>query len=409
MVDFERFWAAGVPDGDPDDEFDDFEEPEIRPGVDAEAIREWEEEHGVTLPALLRTALAIQNGGDVRNARLQILPLEEIVPIDEDFWEWTELDESEAPDQDLMFVFGEETEVGGTYLLNFNAKGPAGEPSVYLDFHGESTYRMADSLQDLLNQLLASSAAPSVDWSEIEDLPVLARETIDISPIHRGKPASVDQVLVRDGGDALVLFTRERSPQGETLTRTRLPLPLDSNWAQIDPHRPAPIGTFGLHLHPEESDEIVSQESHTDADGRWKNTTDHGVPIYVMFESTNRDKLVSLRKQLLGDKAAANAQAKQDRQGELQRTLDALSPAERMSAMLQSALQMKAELDRECEDEGITAAGMPPELAQAAEAMQRKMQELMQRAQEKIAEHPPSPEVQQKIADILRDLGSRGS
>ena len=409
MLDFERFWAAGGPGAfgeEPDDEFDDFEEPEIRPGVDAEEIRAWEEEHGVTLPALLRAALAIQNGGEVRNASMQILPLEEIVPVDEVFWEFTEVNENEAPDHDLMFVFGEETNVGGTYLLNFNAKGPTGEPSVYLDLHGESTYRMGDSLKDLLNELLASAATPSVDWSETEDLPVLARETIDISSVHRGKPASVEQVLVRDGGDALVLFTRERSPEGEALTRTRLPLPLDTGWSLIDPHRPAPIGTYGLHLHPQNSDGIVSHESRTDADGRWKNTTEHGVPIYVMIESTNRDRLVTLRAQLLGSEAAAQVQAKQDRQADLERTLDSLSPAERISAMLQSALQMKNELDREFADSGAAAAPMPPELAEASETVQRRMQEFMQRAQEKIAANPPSAEVQQKIADVLRDLKS---
>ena len=404
MIDFERFWAAGGPGGFgelPDDEFeaDGFEE--VHPGVDSETIRAWEAEHRVTLPELLRNALAIQNGGFVRNAPMEILPLEEIAPVDEEFWEFTEIEHHDAPNHDLMFVLGQETDVGGTYLLNFNAQGPAGEPGVYLDLHGESTYHLADSLEDLLNELLASSRAPGVNWSETKDLPALARESIDLSSLYRGKPASVDQVLVCRG-EALVLFTRQRSPDGERLTRTLLPLPLDNSWVLIDANRPAPIGTYALHLQPTETDRIVHQESQTNADGMWKNSIEHGAPIYVTYESTRRESLESLRRQLLGDKAADQVQAKQDRQAELEATLDSLSPDQRMAAMLQSALKMKAELDREFDSSGA-AENMPAGLGQTAELMQRRMEEMMQRAQEKIAANPP-PDVGQKIEDVLRDL-----
>jgi hypothetical protein len=407
MIDFGRFWAEFDP-GDSGELGDNpFDESVVRRGVDAGAIRDWEAEHGVRLPKVLRTVLQTQDGGFVRNASLEILPLEEIVPVDEDFWEYTEIDEDEAPDRDLVFVFGEETEVGGTYLLNFNAKGPAGEPSIYIDFHGESTGRVAGSLKELLEKLLASSPTPSVNWSETETLPVLARETIDISPIYQGKPAMLEQVLVRDG-ETLVLFARERSPREETLTRTRLPQPLDAEWARIDAYRPAPVGTFALHLQPEDSSGIVNDESRLNADGMWKNTSETGVPIYVMFESTRREELEALRTQLLGAEAAAHAQAQQDRQAELAATLDALPPEERMSAMLQSALDMQAQLDRDFED-SAAAADMPPHLAHVADMMRRKMAEMLQRAQAKIAATPPSPAVQQKIAEILRDLGPDGS
>ena len=404
MIDFGRFWAEFDLGDSGEFGSDELKKSAGRSGVDAEAIRNWEAEYQVRLPKVLRTVLRIQDGGFVRNAPLEILPLEEIVPVEDDFWEYTEIEEDEAPDRDLVFVLGDETEIGGTYLLNFNAKGPAGEPSIYIDVHGESTSRVAGSLKELLETLLASSPVPSVNWSETETLPVLARETIDISAIYHGRLASVEQVLVRDG-DLLVLFARERSPRGETLTLTRLPLPLDSQWARIDAYRPAPVGTYALHLQPEDSASILNLESRMDADGRWKNTTENGAPLYVMFESTRREVLESLRKQLLGEQAAARAQS---RQVELAATLGALSPEERMSAMLQAALDMQAQLDPGFESSGA-AAGVPPDLAQAAEMMRRKLEEMLQRAQDKIAENPPSPEVRQKIADILRQLGPDGS
>ncbi len=242
----------------------------------------------------------------MRNTTIAISPLAEIAPVDDDFWEWTELDQDEAPDHALMFAFGDETETGATYLMNFNARGPAGEPSVYLDHHGESTYLVNETIGGLFEEELAASDEPGVDWAEVDGLDVLARETIDLSPLYDGSPATEEQVLAREG-DGLVLFTRRRSPEGEALTRTTLPLPLDAMWAEIRPHRPAPIGTFALHIQPAESDGIVQVQSETNDDGRWKDTASRGVPIYVMFESTDRDPLRALRSQLLGDEGAARA------------------------------------------------------------------------------------------------------
>src|SRR5262249_3014229 len=154
--------------------------------------------HGVKLPELLRTALALRNGGCVRNTSLEILPLEDIEPVDEDFWEWTELDEDEAADHDLMFRFGEESETGATLLMNFNARGPKSDPSVYFDHHGESTYLQNETLSGFFEAMLASSETPSVDWSEIERIDIVARKSIDLSPIYDGQAASLDQVLARE-------------------------------------------------------------------------------------------------------------------------------------------------------------------------------------------------------------------
>ncbi len=405
MIDFERFWMDGGRDYDEFEEEcvdEDAIEAEMPPGVSDKQIAAWEKRHGVKLPDLLRKSLAIRNGGSVRNTSLDILPLEQMAPVDEDFWEWTEIDEDEAPNHDLMFVFGEESETGATLLMNFNSRGPKGDPSVYFDHHGESTYLANPTLSGFFKAMLASSDAPSVDWSETERLPVVARETIDLLPVF-GKSASSEQVLAREG-KALVLFTRERSPEGETLTRTTLPLPLDSSCADVSPRRPAPVGTYGLHLQPEESDDIVEQQSETNDDGRWKNSTNRGVPIYVMFESTDRGKLEALRKELFGAEGAARAQAKQDQQAKLEQTLNALAPEHRTATMLQAALAMKEQMDREFAAETGDMSGMPPEFAKMAEIMQKKMQQMVQQAQQKIAASPPDPETVRQIKGLMRGL-----
>jgi hypothetical protein len=406
MIDFERFWVKGDYNS-----LDEYEDPDAMageepPGVGAAEIRDWEAKHGVKLPEPLRTAFGLRNGGCVRNKPLEVLPLEEIVPVDDDFWTFADIDENEAQDHSLMFVFGNETESGGTFLMNFNARGPKSTPSVYLDFHGENTYLVNDTLDGLFEAMLASSPVPSVNWSETADLSVVARASIDLSPMYRGKPASIDQVIAREG-EAVVLFTRERSPKGEILTRTTLPLPLDVAWAEVRPRRPAPIASFALHLQPEESDEIVEERSEMHDDGRWKNSTQRGTPVYVMFESTDREHLESLRTQLFGAKGAARAQAKQDRQTALSETLNALSPEERTAALLQAALTMKERMDREFAQSNNDVSDMPPELANAAEMMRLKMAQMVQQSQKTIAAKPPSARTLQELEEFLRDLDGK--
>src|ERR1700730_9841921 len=124
MIDFNRFWMEG---NNPYEEEDEGAPP---PGVTRKEILGWESLHGVKLPEPIRTALGFRNGGYVRNMDIEIMPLDRFVPVDDDYWEYTEIADDEAPDHGLLFVFGDDTQDGGTYLMNFNSRGPEGPPSV---------------------------------------------------------------------------------------------------------------------------------------------------------------------------------------------------------------------------------------------------------------------------------------
>lgn len=392
MIDFERFWA----------EISDADDSGERAGVSDEQIRGWESRYATKLPEPLRTALRLRNGGYVRDTAIEIARLEGIGPVHDEFWEFADIDDEEGTDHRLVFVFGGDNEAGGTLLMNFNARGAKRPPSVYIDFHGESTERLSGTLSGFFEKVLATSAAPSVDWSESEALPIVARDAVDLSPMYGGLAASIDQVLARKG-KTLILFTRERSPDGETLTRTKLPLPLESGEAEIGPFRPAPISTCALHLQPEASDGIVEDESKRTGDGRWKNSRARGVPIYVSFESTDRRRLESLRSELFGAKQAARAQTNEKRAAALEQSLSALSPEQRTTTLLQAALTMKEEMDREFAAELGDAGDMPSELAQAAEMLQRRMEQMMQQAQQQISANPPDAESLRLLKKMLRD------
>jgi hypothetical protein len=202
----------------------------------------------------------------------------------------------------------------------------------------------------------------------------------------------------------LVLFTRERKPGAQILTKTTLPEPLHAGMAMIQPHRPAPIGTYALILQPVKTEEIVELGSQQRRDGRWKNHTSRGVPICVQFESHERGRLEQLRQTLFGQSAAGRAQAQDDRleksrqqMEKLQQHMSALAPEQQQAAMLQMALKMRETLPFA----GLVASeGMPAEAAHLSELLQQKLQEFQQRAQEAIAR--VDPETQRLLEEMLR-------
>jgi len=426
MIDFDRFWAeAGcVPGLSRDDtkaqlgqmeawlqslpgasgQFDMSLVPGMNPGpgVSSEQIAAWESEHGVRLPEVLREALARQDGGFVRETQFRILPLAEIDNPDDEFWEYACYEEEEVPDRGLMFRFAED-EFSGVYFLNFGVDGPEHEPSVFVHHSDPGDMdHCSKSVTKFFSRMLETADSPSVDWSETGALEVIAKETIDLSPIHGG-PAEKEQILGRHGR-AIVLFTREQTPSARSYSKTTLPEPLLKQAAMLQPCRPAPAATHSLMLQPENIDNIVAIESTRTGDGRWKNSTSRGTPVCVLFESTDRGRLESLRRDLFGKKAADRAQAQEKHQQELQMTLDSLSPDERQTAMFQMMLQMRERLA------GIRAAGSPlakdapPEFAALHESLQKKMHDAEQQARDQIAKHPLGPDIMRQFGEINPEI-----
>jgi SMI1 / KNR4 family (SUKH-1) len=367
------------------------------PGLTADQISTWEGERGVRLPDVLRQAFAKQNGGFVLNTQLRILPLEEIANPDDDFWEFACCEEEDVPDRGLIYRFAEEQEVDGELFLNFNPNGPQGEPAV-MSYHSDpgDLNPYSKSVTKFLTRMLETFDAPSVDWSETEQAEIVARETIEMSALH---PAQLEQVLVRQDG-LLVLFTREHSVAGELLSRTTLPEPLSKDMSMIDRR----LATFALMLYPEESDGIVQLESKQMRNGRWKNSTMKGAPVYVQFESPDRARLEELRKFLLGETASIRAQAREGQQEKLQQKMQAMSPEQQQATMMQAMLQ---QLQQMREQHGPPLQGLfdpgkaPPEAAQLHALMQQRLREIEQRARETIAKHPTDPETLRLMQEMM--------
>ncbi|HEV3145384.1 MAG TPA: SMI1/KNR4 family protein [Gemmataceae bacterium] len=424
MIDFEQFWAeTGCLPGMSKEEteaqllqlanqygpaaagsFNPLADPMFNPGpgLSAEQIAEWEQERGVRLPDVLRQAFARQNGGFVYDTHLHILPLEEVANPDDDFWEFASYEEEEISDRSLVFRFAEEQECDGELFLNFNAGGPEGEPCV-MSYHSDpgDLNRHAKSVTRFLTRMLETFEAPSVDWSETGRLEIVARETIDLSPTYN-VPAQVEEILARQG-NTFILFIRERTPAGESLTKTTFPAPLSHQAAIIQPLGPQPVMHMLL-LQPENFDNIVQLTSKQMRSGRWKNSTSKGAPICMPWKSQDRGRLEALRQTVFGEKAAKRAQAREEKQEKLQRKMEAMPPDERQAALMQAAMQ---QIQQMREQHGppfqglFDPAGMPPQAAQLHELMQQRLREIEARTRETIAKHPTDPETLRLLEEMI--------
>jgi hypothetical protein len=416
MIDYDRFWAeAGCLPGMTSEQtekclrqqlggigFDAFMAERMPgPAVTAAQIEAWEADRGVRLPEVLRHAFSRQDGGYVRGSQFRILPLAEIGPLEDDaFWDFASYEEEQVPDRALVFRFAAEEETSGSFYLVF-ARGPREEPGVF-EHHddGGNFDRCSASVTKFFDRMLRSDEAPSVDWSETKRLPVVAEETIDLAPLY-GEGAANEQVLVRQG-ESLVLFTHERAPHEERFTRTLLPLPLEERMAWVRPFRPDPLRTYSLYLQPQSREGIVQLESKRTEDGRWKNFKSNGVPVLVVFESTDQARLEAQRREILGDQAAARSQAEDQRRESLQQVMGGLASQEQYAAGMQMFLQMMGQEGGPRPPGLLNPENMPKEAAALQAMMQQRMQILMEKAKGVLAEHPLNPEIQRLLDKATR-------
>jgi SMI1/KNR4 family protein SUKH-1 len=342
------------------------------PGVTEQEIADWERNHRVQLPELLANVLRIQNGGAVRDTNIFIEALPDIAPVAEHFWEWADIEE-EFASRALVFSFAHD-DMAGQYLLNYNACGPRGEPSVYLFWANDmSCEKKADSVEECFAKELgleeetdetpeprrirpiATKGEPSVygprpsrpcvHWSETDELEALFRENLDLTHHDRGVPATCEHVLCRK--DEMLVFFEHMDVRGqeESYTRTALPLPLVAEGAlgagviaPLDAARPS---IWTLHLQPRDSNGIVSHDARMKSGGRWKNETCNGAPIYVQLWSADRTKLEQLRLKLLGAEAVDRVRAFEEECVRME-----ARPDEFMAAALERTRKLLEDTDR---------------------------------------------------------------
>lgn len=388
-IDLDRFW-------------DDADVEPKQPGIEKQDLLAWQRRQGVLLPRVLRAVLHRQNGGLVRNSTLRILPLDEMVPMDEEFWEYADHDEESIRDRDQVLMFARDDNGEPIYLMNFNAYGPHGEPTVHHFFGdgGEITDEAKTPLR-FFTALTAVADGPALDWDETTRVdPVLHQEKIDLGLAHGGQPAFAEVVFGRLDG-SLVLYTHEQTPNSDTFTKTTIPEQLDKSAASIDAYRPKPIKTHTLHVEPKDSEGIVSITSERMGDEGWKNTTDHGVPVYVAIESRSKETLQTLRETLFGKKMAKKAEQQERTQEEMMERFEALTDEQKQAAA--SAMTLRMLENSELGDLDIDEADLPPELRHIGTNMKKMAEGIKKKAQDSQRSNPADDEAA-AVADLMAQM-----
>lgn len=369
-------------------------------GLPKEQILKWESDHGLQLPKTLRRAYREQNGGVVKGTSIHLFPLEDFVVPDDEMWGWGLKDEENFEDRNRVIVIGDDNNVGGNFLLNYNCCHEDGDPSIWSYFYdGTGANRLSKSVSRFLKKASAISESPTVDWSESNTLPILIDESIDESPWL--PPGTITRYRLIRQDAKLVLFRQglnlESGDGGQRFTRTELPLPLDADSTELKLRRPG--GPWALSLKPENSDEIVSMESVQVPSGGWKNRRHQGVPIYEMIESESKERLEQLRVQLIGQAAADEARARDDSMAALQKRMQE-SPPEQMKLMgLQMLQAMQGELPE------LTPVGdVPPELAAVTAHVDEMRRKMFENLSQEVGQQPIIPEVQAMIDGLKKQM-----
>ena len=391
MADPHQFWS---PDNDV-----------ASPGLSAEQIRDCSTRLGVRLPDSFAELYSVRNGGSVRDENLTLFPLPtsddvgefgviatvEYIAEEDEFAREMVVEELGNPQFILLFA-GDD---GHTYhALDFNVHGPDGEPRVlWLDFECSEWDEISPSFGELVEDLTRSDDECAIDMHEIERLTVIAHETID-HEYENGIREQVEQHLC-DAANTLVLFVSSNGPEGQEFSRVEITKPLDVDACVISPMRPKPNQTFMLMLQPEEDEGILWTSSRKTSEGRWKNGTSRGVPVYAEIESTEKARLKELRTRILGGEMSARAAAEE----EWQERMEDMSEEDMEAAFPHLMLQMMGEMEELVGDldPDDTPAELKPALQHMEQLKAKMKSDLEQRA---TGTAPPNAE----LLDLMQQM-----
>ena len=382
-------------------------DPEQSParGATRDRILKWEAERGVQLPKLLRKVYREHNGGLVRSTQLELYALEQIVPPDERAWATLHPEKADAGafvDHSRVLIIGWDNESGGQYFLNYNECYDDEDPSIWSCTGSESGIRrVSPSASRYLKKLATASDKSEVDWEESERLEVLADDVVDESSWL--PPGTVSRYLLARGDGVLVLYREslDFGTGGKRLTRIELPLPLEADAMILRQRRMD--GPWTLQLQPKRSSGIIYIESTELPTGGWRNRRSKGAPAYDVFESESKEKLEELRIELIGEKAARECEAEDDRMVAFQRRVSQSSPDELQVIGFQLLHAMQGTLPDE-ELEGVSA--VPP--MESAAHIRHLMNQMRAEVANRGGDEPIPADVQAMLDGLNERLNAMG-
>ena len=254
-------------------------------------------------------------------------------------------------------------------------------------------------LRKLLCRLLGAELVPTVNWSEIDSLEVLARVEAR-HPRLFGGSETVQQVLckTRDGYALFKCWGNSRR-----LDRIAFGSALDARQMRLTEMQPAPDAQYRLHLCPADGRCEFNGAQQTWF-GLWINAPiiDFGAMLAFM-ESTDRQALKDLRHRLLDGQIPDSLQNEEA----MWERINSLPEGERRGAMAALAMQSIAAMDRQFHQEYPDAGPIPADLQPAFDAMQKRVQEINRTAAAAPPDGQLADQMQRFVAEARRQSPPR--
>lgn len=298
------------------------------PPVPAAEIQAWEKEKGLRIPALLRDALMMHNGGtllDSVDPVIEVRPLEEWELIDP---ELVELFKYEGdPRQFMAFA---DSEYGSCYYLNYARCNADGEPVVgSMNQSGVSIKESSDDVATYLARLAGSlTEQPAVDGSHAARLTHLGQTQLVT------KDVAHYSLLGRDSDGHLVHLHHHTSSDGEQWTSTCMPGPLSFTRLLTSETGTKNQLVYQLQLCPQQTTSIREWTSSSQPGGRWKNELTEGYPGSTTVQSLELEPILLLRRVLTGPPQTQAQEEAETLRIEYLRLMAASTPKERSMAEL---------------------------------------------------------------------------
>jgi hypothetical protein len=116
----------------------------------------------------------------------------------------------------------------------------------------------------------------------------------------------------------------------------------------------------------------------------------------------DKSRLEALRREVLGEEAAAYSQSDDERREKMQVMMDSLTPQEQTAAAMQMFLQMAGQRGGPTPPDLLKPENLPKEAAALQELLAQRMKALMEKAKGVVAEHPLNPEVLRLLEKSVR-------
>ncbi len=233
----------------------------------------------------------------------------------------------------------------------------------------------------LFKLLFGGTDDPSVNWSEIDSLRVIARETASDGYYRR----SVEQVLC-ESGDDFVLYTRVGD--GLFLARTTLPRPLQPDQALIQRFQPE-AGSYGLQLAPAGGRRATETVCRRTWFGLWKDAGVEDFAFFTQLQSDDFSRLEQLRGQILPGPVPESVLA----QEKWNARLEGMSEDERRVAFAQMMLEGTRRMDELVGAHHGDLGPPPAELAGLIQKVEERKAQMLADLQQRAGDTPLDPDM----------------